>query len=53
MQRIDANEAKPRRVSFAVTAEQAEYIDALIEGDVYESVAAYFRHLVDLDMGEQ
>ena len=53
MQRIDANEKKPRRITLAVTTEQAEYIDALLEDQVYESAAAYIRHLIELDMGAE
>lgn len=53
MQRIDVNEKKPRRITLAVTTEQAEYIDALIEEEIYDSAAAYIRHLIELDMGEQ
>ena len=52
MQRIDANQQKPRRITLAVTTEQAEYIDALINEGVYDSAAAYLRDLIQLDMGE-
>ena len=53
MQRIDADEKQPRRISFVVTNEQSEYIDALIAEGVYKTASAYIRHLIELDMGEQ